>query len=229
MAFSLQRFAEVRPYLYQLTATGNLGRVRSRRCLESAKSLLTAAGQLGLLHHRRGRHHTITLDGMTVSLRDQTPRYEGNIEFEAGWTFAQVIALLNQRVFFWPGTLAGPIDYGTRHYERYEAEQPAVIRVRTRSLLRANPGNSPLFCRYNSGSPRCSGGVRSPRGAATFQTLLTPTDIRLGKVVEVTFVGSACLPDDAEQRGESWAEWGPLFPPVVAQDAEPGDAPDPAA
>jgi len=223
MAFSLQRFAKVRPDLYHWTATGNLGRVRALRCLESAESLLTRAGQSALLRQRRAVHHTITIDGMAVSLRDQSPLCEGNIEVETGWTFAQVIALLNQRVFFWPGTSGGPIDYGWRHFARYEEERPVVIRVQTRSLLRANPTNPPLFCRYNSGSPRCSGGARSPRGAATFQTASENSFIP-SEVVEVTFVGRSSLPDDAELRGASWADWVPLFPPTTDQDAEPSAA-----
>lgn len=214
MAFSLERFAEVRPYLYHLTATGNLGQVRARRCLESTAALLNQAGQPALLHQRRSGHHTINVNGVAVSLRDQAPLYAGNIEFDAGWTFPQVIALLNQRVFFWPGTATGPIDYGERHYDRYEFERPAVIRVRTQSLFRANPSNLPLFCRYNSGSPRCSGGVRSPRGATTFQTA-SFNGYLPSKVVEVTFVGSVCLPDDTELRGASWIEWVPMFSPAT--------------
>jgi hypothetical protein len=221
VAFTLKRFVEVRPYLYHLTAQSNLGRLLSHRRLESAEQLLNRGGQLNRLdQHRRG-HHTIDIDGVAVSLRDQAPLYEGNIDFEAGWTFPQVIALLNQRVFFWPGTAAGPIDYGLRHYARYEAERPSVIRVRTLSLLSSNALNPPLFCRYNSGSPRCSGGVRSPRGSATFQAARF-TGYLPSEVVEVTFIGTVCLPEDTELRGESWEEWGPMFIPA-------GQAPEPRA
>ena len=219
MAFSFERFAAVRPYLYHLTATTNIRRLRSDRFLESAERLLNRGGQLDRPNQPRGGHQTIEIDGEAISIRDQAPLYEGNIEFEAGWTFPQFIALLNQRVFFWPGTAAGPIDYGLRHYDRYKAERPAVIRVRTQSLFRSNNLNPPLFCRYNSGSPRCSGGARSPRGSATFQTA-GDNAYPPGKVVEVTLVGTACLPDDTELRGENWAEWGPLF-------TRTGPAPEP--
>jgi hypothetical protein len=210
VAFTLERFTAVRPYLYHLTATDNLDRIRTFRCLESAELLLNQAGQAALFHQRRDEHLAITVSRLTVSLRDQAPLYERNIEFDPGWTFPQVIALLNQRVFFWPGRASGPIDYGVRHYKRYEAEQPAVLRVSTQSLVRANPSNPPLFCGYNSGSPRCSGGVPSPRGASTFQTAIASGYLP-GKVIEVTFVGRVCLPDDTELRGRAWAEWASLF------------------
>jgi hypothetical protein len=210
MAFSLEQFARIRPYLYHLTATDNLGRIRSCRSLESAESLMLQAGPRSLQHQRRAVHSRINVGGITVSLRDQSPLHEGNISFEAGWTFQKLLVLLNQRVFFWPGTADGPIEYGMRHYTRYESEQPAVLRVQTRSLLRRNQHNPPLFCKYNSGSPRCSGGIRSPRGPSTFQAAgdnqYTP-----GSAIEVTFVCNALLPDDAELRGKSWCEWLPLF------------------
>jgi hypothetical protein len=140
--------------LYHLTDVRNLARIRLLRRLESAELLLRKAGQSAQLDQRRPVHLTIMVGGMQVILRDQDPLHAGNIEIDAGWTFDAVIALLNQRVFFWPGRPTGPNDYGLRHYKRYEAEQPAIIRVPTTSMLHANPDNQPLFCRYNSGSPR---------------------------------------------------------------------------
>ncbi len=221
MVFCLQRFAELRPYVYHLTATDNLGRIRDLRRLDSAELLLNQADQSALLHQRRPSHHAITIDGDTVILRDQAPLHEGNMALEPGWTFPQVVAMLNQRVFFWPGTASGPNDNGLRHHGRYEAEQPAVLRMRTQSILRANPKAPPYFCRYNSGSPRCSGGIKSPRGAATFQSA-GETGFPPGKVVEVTFVGHVHLPDDTELRGATWEKWGALFATVAATQAEQG-------
>ncbi len=214
MAFSLERFVEVRAYMYHLTAASNLARIRSLKCLESAKVLLERADQPELLHQRRPANLVITIDGLLVSLRDQSPLHEGNIDFEDGWTFRRVVALLNQRVFFWPGWERGPIDYGLRHYERHKAERPAVLRVRTASLLRANEGNPPLFCRFNSGSPRCCGGLRSPRGSETFLEAKLCKFVP-SEVVEVAFVGAAYLPEDIEVRGGSWTKWDRLFVPAA--------------
>jgi len=227
VAFSLLRFGQVRPYLYHLTSSDNLSRIRSLRRLESAERLLSKAGLPGLLPERRPTHHLITVDGVPVRLRDQTPLFSGNIEYEDGWDFAAVVAHLNRRVFFWPGGESGPIDYGKRHHERYEGEQPAVIRVPTASLLRENRGNPPLFSRFNSGSPRCSGGRKSPRGSRTFLEAKR-CDFTASEVVEVTFLNEVVLPDDTVVRRGHWTNWVCLFTPVVsAADAYPRAAEDP--
>jgi len=58
-----------------------------------------------------------------------------------------------------------------------------------------------LFCRFNSGSPRVSGGNKPPRGPETFvpgeQLFLPPS-----RVVETAFRGSVRLPEE----GLEWRE-----------------------
>ena len=130
-----------------------------------------------------------------VRVRDQAPLHAGNVEFEAGWDFARLVAALNDRVYFWPGTADSPIEYGLRHLGRYLSESPAIIKIPTRSLFAINP--APLFCGYNSGSPRCSGGRKSPRGSTTFQSGANCT-LGASDVVEVTFEEVARLPSEAE-------------------------------
>src|SRR5439155_7137821 len=100
-------------------------------------------------------------------IRDQWPLYAGNIALEARCSFEDIIQLLNERVFFWPGWHTGPIGYGRRHFERYENESPAILRVPTEKLYAANSDASPQYCRYNSGLPRCSNGLGRPRGTST--------------------------------------------------------------
>ncbi len=78
------------------------------------------------------------------------------------YSYEDLIENLNRRIFFWPGTPAGPIGYGRRHFERYREENPVILRINVRSLLCANAKVEPKFCRYNSGSPRCSKG-REPQ------------------------------------------------------------------
>jgi hypothetical protein len=110
-----------------------------------------------------------------------------------GWEFERVIEDLNHRVFFWPGTQNGPNDHGRRHFARYLAERPLLIRVSTPDLIAVNAPLKPEFCRYNSGSPRHSNGKPSPRGSNTFvpaaQFAGTSSD-----VVELTFRGTVLLP-----------------------------------
>lgn len=152
----------------------------------------------------------IKIDDEIVSIRDQAPLQEGHIRFEGGWQMADLLKTLNDLVFFWPGTAAGPNDYGKRHFERYKAEGPAILRVRFESLVIANPASAPLFCKYNSGSPRCSNGQRSPRGPSTF-VRESDRDFPPSRVVEVVFRGLVELPEDVEVGEDPSGPWQPMF------------------
>lgn len=210
MPFSTADFAQVRPYLYHLTATWNLPRIRRTRRLESAAVLARQAGRPDLIEARRRDHVELSVHGEQVSLRDQAPLHAGNMRLDPMWSFAQFVRHLNERVFFWPGTLAGPISYGMRHFGRYEIEQPSILRVRFTSLLEENPDLEPRFCRYNSGSPRWNRGVASPRGESTFVPA-AEASFRPAQVVEVTAVGSVILPEDTQWGAVPAGPWQRLF------------------
>src|SRR5262249_44202542 len=154
MPFHLDDLIATFPFVYHLTARVNLARISRTGLLESAAALMRRADRLDLLRVRRTRLEEIALDGCAIFLRDQAPLHDGHIPFEGGWQLPQLIESLNARVFFWPGREAGPIAHGLRHFQRYASEGPAILRIRLRSLVDANPGRTPLFCRYNSGSPR---------------------------------------------------------------------------
>lgn len=190
---NLQKFLKVRPFLYHLTARSNAERLRSEPVIYSTASLAREVPDLGTPAVRRTSNAEIA----GVLVRDQAPLHVGNIEFTGGADFSDLLRLLNERVFFWPGDAERPVAYGARHFQRYEAEKPVVIRVPTAETVRLNASRAPELCRYNSGSPRCSGGKKSPRGFDTFipvsQYSGTP-----GSVVEVTFVDMVRLPQEAE-------------------------------
>lgn len=209
MAITQEQFVSTRPFVYHLTASINISSIRSAGQLDSARTLMTAANRLDLLRRRRGQHLDLNVGGRVVRLRDQSPLHERNIAFEAGWSFGDLLEALNGRVFFWPGTNAGPIEYGRRHFERYRHEGPVLIRVPTAELLHANPRSEPFFCKYNSGSPRYSGGYASPRGPNSF----VPESGFGGPpshVVEVTFLGSLTLPSSTETGKTPGGPWRPL-------------------
>ena len=214
MPFTIEEFVALRPYLYHLTARANLPTIRKGGRLESAERLLVRGGHKHLVTQRRPDCVTIVIDGATVIVRDQRPLYRGNIDFEDGWVFNDVIRYLNQHVFFWPGTAEKISDYGARHYGRYTEEGPVVLRFSTRAIIDRNPDSSPLFCRYNSGSPRCVGGKKSSRGANTFLAgEVAP--FSPGNVVEVVFKHSVSLP--AFDVGTFCAgRWQPDGPSTVA-------------
>jgi hypothetical protein len=206
MGFSDDQFARSRPFVYHLTARSNVGEIRTSHVLHSAASLMQMAADSSFLRKKRTQTVRVQLGTVAIDIRDQQPLYAGNISFHGGWSFEDVVQSLNERVFFWPGSHNGPISYGRRHFLRYADERPVILRFSTADLYRANPGVSPLYCRYNSGSPRCSYGAGSPRGPSTFVSA-NAVDYTPGKVVEVTYCVRATLPQLLEVGDSTSGPW----------------------
>lgn len=197
--FALAEFIALRPCLYHVTARSNVEEIGRRRVIDSVAAIAEAAGVEHLIRKPRRQSHTVTLDGRSVVVRDQKPLHEGNIAFEGGWTMADLLEALAERVFFWPGRRDDPIRHGRNHVKRYQREGAAMLRIDTASLFEAAGDAQPQFCRFNSGSPRCSRGRHSPRGPGTF-VAADEADFRPSQVVEVTFRRRAILPP----RGVEW-------------------------
>ncbi|UUO07895.1 hypothetical protein M4951_06160 [Blastopirellula sp. J2-11] len=206
MAFTDIHFTRTRPYLYHLTDRDNLNHIRATRAMLSAAVLLQQAGDNAYLRAKRQSSIQVKIGQRVISIRDQQPLHAGNITFQGGYGFADVIEMLNKRVFFWPGTSHGPISYGERHFLRYENDQPVILRVATADLFQTNSDVSPLYCRYNSGSPRCTGGKGSPRGPVTF-ALAEDADFTASNVVEVTFLNQVTLPARVEASDSINGPW----------------------
>jgi hypothetical protein len=159
------------------------------------------------LHERRLTAISVECSQGSVNLRDQLKLQQGHVELMGGWSWSDLIAALNSRVFFWPGDHDGPNDYGRRLFDAYDLAEQTVLRVGLGDLLEANPDTSPYFCRFNSGAPRTVNGRKSPRGPDTFLAggawPHSPSE-----VVEISFVCSVSLP----RTTEVWngARWGPL-------------------
>jgi hypothetical protein len=167
------------------------------------------AGRPDLLRCKRPQSEIVIIQNSAVSMRDQKPLHRGNISFDRGWNFEDVIQMLNERVFFWPGTEGGPISYGLRHFERYAGEKPVILRILSQDMFDKNEDQEPQFCPYNSGSPRCSNGLGSPRGPKTFVTCEV-AEFTASKVVEVTYVLKALLPRKVEISDCPQGPWRPL-------------------
>jgi hypothetical protein len=206
----VDRYAEVRPYVYHLTDESNLDRIGKEKGLSCAAVLMKRARRTDLLRTRRQGHKPIEVDGSTVSLRDQKPLFRGNMKLTGEFTFEDFVEALNARVFFWPGKDDGPIPPGKNHFARYASERPALLRCQFQSLMFANPSLEPLFCPYNSGAPRVVNGRKSPRGPGTF---LKACDFPrpASRVVEVTFIGKVVLPRDAELGRGPLGPWQSFF------------------
>jgi hypothetical protein len=192
--------------LYHLTARSNVDRIRASGGLVCAADLLRRAGRADLIRRKRKDGVSVLVSGTQVCIRDQKPLHAGNCAFPIGWDFEDLVELLNEYVYFWPGTEHGPSEYGLRHFKRYEGEDVSILRLRFEDLARANPATGPLFSRYNSGAPRYSAGKASPRGPDTFRS---PNEFGLppSSVVEVAFRRSASLPGRIEiAKAGNWAE-----------------------
>ncbi len=209
MAFTHDELARLRPYIFHLTARINLSRIRRLRKLESATQLAKQAGRTEVLSERRRLHERLIIDGEPVTLRDQAPLHKGNMKLEASWTFDEFLRYLNGRVFFWPGTSSGPVISGRRHFARYNAESPVILRLSFADLLVANPGTTPEFCRFNSGSPRWHSGNPAPRGPSTFVNATAAT-FRASQVVEITVPGEVQLPTAVFVGRHPHGPWRPL-------------------
>jgi hypothetical protein len=175
-----------------------------------AAVLMQRGGRNDLLRARRHLPTTIRIGGVDVWIRDQRPLYRGNIKFPNGYTLEDLIESLNRRVFFWPGTAAGPISYGIRHFGRYKEEKPIILRIGFEELVDGNRTVAPRYCNYNSGSPRCSNGEKSPRGPNTF-LLADDFNGTPSKVVEVTFDSAITLPRHAEFGVTPKGPWNLLW------------------
>lgn len=182
--------------LYHLTPRANVDAIRSSGMLRSAHSILQEAEEGEHAHARRRSARSVRIGTQLIKVQDQRPLAPGNVELLGGWTFEDFVRHLNSHVFCWPGTLEGPTEYGRRHFARYAPEDPAVLVIDAAEMIVANTSNPPCFSRFNSGSPRCNRGRKSPRGPDLF----LPADTyggTPGSVVEVTFRGHALLPERA--------------------------------
>lgn len=186
----LDAYLAKRPRAFHLTATSNLEHILADRRLIPSSEIFTLVGRPEARRRRRPTSEHVPFGDRVIHVRDQAPLHEGNARLAPGWTFHDLIEHLNDHVFFWPGTESRPIHHGIRYLQRYHADDCRVLDIGASGLCAAN---APLFCRYNSGSPRCSRGVGSPRGPRTFVSAAefegTPST-----VVELVFRGTVTLP-----------------------------------
>lgn len=210
MPFTLPKFKTLRPYLYHLTDQRNIERIRRTGHLCSATLTLQAASQHSVIFNRRPESIAVTVDGEEIWIRDQRPLHAGNVGLQDGWTFQDLVKALNDKVFFWPGSATGPISYGVRHFQRYESDKPALLRLSSGDVFAANVAVTPLFCRYNSGSPRWSNGIASPRGPRTFVSC-GEADFSAAGVVECVIAGQVIIPASVEVASSFAGPWKPLL------------------
>lgn len=201
MAVDINRFVQLRPFLYHVTAQENLAALCQQRVMSPAAELMRRAQRPDLVRWRRPDSVVLDLQGQKVVIKDQRPLVEANLALEGSWELGDFVEYLNHLVFFWPGRADGPISNGKRLLSRYEADAPAVIRIATAELLSANAGLEPLFCPFNSGAARQNAGVRARRGPNLF-TSAERFPRRESEVVELAFRSEVTLPESVEVRSK---------------------------
>lgn len=183
----LEKFIEKTPYLYHLTSQGNAVNIIEKKQLYSANQLITLTRDeeiQNIKREKRKEHLIITVDGIEISIRDQQPISPVALPkcLTQGWTMADFLYHLNDRVFMWP-----TLKRLWSHFNRYVSENPVIFRFSTRDIIENNVHVK--FCRLNSGATRANshlGGKAPDRGENTFVSA-EQFDRSPGKVAEVTF------------------------------------------
>lgn len=197
MAFTLEKYASLRPTLWHLTHEDNLPLIRETRHLLPANVL--DSDRIGTV--RRGRP---VIQGKPV-LRDQDLLHAACVEFTSGWAMDDFLRDQGSRVFFWSGWANRPILQGRKAASRY-ADTDVIIRVPFLDIAR---GHEPHFTCCNSGATRMQNGQRVIRGPTTFQSALACVYLP-SKVVEVTIVGEVFLPASAMTARSLKGPWEPI-------------------
>lgn len=213
MGIDLTSLVRASPFLYHVTYEASLGRIRRLKRLDSAANLMEAGNKLEWLRMRRDDKLTFEVDGDLITLTDQRPLIEKNIEFQEGWTLADLVEALNRRVFCWRGPLEGLLSANRGHFLKYDNPSNQMIFLRMSfeetNLLNSNRGCE--LCKFNSGAARQNQGMRIPRGPKTFAQP-SDADFRIGQVLEVVYGGHVDLPSSTEICVSSWqGPWQPLF------------------
>jgi hypothetical protein len=202
MPISIDRFVELRPFLYHVTARENRAALVRERSIWPAAELMRRAGRSDLLRWRRPDSVSLRIGSEQIVIKDQRPLVEANLSLDGSWGLADFVEYLNQHVFFWPGRADGPIAHGQRLLDRYDASSPLVLRIPTADLLRVNRDCEPLFCPFNSGAPRQNQGKRARRGPQLFTPAARFTR-RESEVIELAFRGGVVLPGSTEVHTSS--------------------------
>lgn len=210
MSFREERYAKFRPFLYHVTRRHNMKFIAAMRKLQSAATWLNVAKQKYSITSPRRKPLPLTVNEHHVILNDQASLHEKNARFPDGWSALKFARHLDRYVFFWSGRARGPVKSGIRFFERYEHQDMVIIRAPFGSLRKQNNKSKPLFCRYNSGSPRWSNNRPSPRDPEIFAPAKA-CGFTAGMVKEVVFRDFVVLPDDTERANSVDGPWRRLW------------------
>jgi uncharacterized protein DUF7002 len=196
-------------HCYHVTYEVNLASIRRWRALLPANTLFAQAAHGGGAE-RRTRDIVLRVRGEHVVVRNQCSLDPASLELEPGATVDDYVAYLNSRAYFWPGSLNGPVEDGTRMLARSGVHRSIVLRVPTRSLLVANPAQTPDVSTCNTGAAWTEAGRKSRRGAHVFRPCEAFTGAATD-IVEISFMGTVGLPADTTYAAGVSGPWRALF------------------
>jgi len=203
-------FCAAWPHSYHVTSEANLPSIRRSRMLWPARNLLERANRPQLVHRRRTDDLLLRIETLEVLIRNQIPLDPDLLDLGPACTLAEYIACLNSYVFFWPGTAIGPSDDGVRMFERTNGTRAIVIRVPTRSLLKANAASPKYVATCNTGVTWTERGIKARRGPGVFQCLDEFSEQAI-HVCEICFKCEIRLPDSTELGASPTGPWNELL------------------
>ncbi len=203
---NINDFIKKHPYLYHLTDARNVVNINKVGRIFSTNTISNLAGTNNpdeLLSKRRAQHEMISINGTKIHIRDQRPLNKALDNcLTDGWSAADFIRLLNQRVFLWPN-----LKRLTIHFDRYSHENPIIFRFLSEDILQMHP--EAQFSRINSGATRPTGalgGKAALRGPNTFQEALE-YEHPPRTVAEVTIPTFCNLPVAYWMGDAPWGPW----------------------
>ena len=84
VSFTIAEFAQLRPFLYHVTARENIPALQQTWKLHPAAELLTACGRSDLLRAHRPDSVAVRIWDQTIGLKDQRPLSAANVRLETG-------------------------------------------------------------------------------------------------------------------------------------------------
>lgn len=191
----IEEFVATWPYLYHVTVLENLPTIRKIRRIYTAEKLLKRAGLEEIGKTRRENEVKVKIEGLRVVIRSQLPLNPECLELDSGWTLFDYVQALNKRVYFWPGTISGPVEDGRKMALRQNDKGTVILRIPTASLFKSNVHVPFFFSSHNTGAAWIENGKKSRRGKDSFLSCVQFKE-DAAEVNEAGFEGTTDLPKD---------------------------------
>jgi hypothetical protein len=213
----LKEVVQAYPYCYHVTFARNLPEISSLRALLPARALILEAGRPDLLGIPR-RHDVILDSPRCVTIRNQRTVVPQFLDL-SGLALSDYISYLNSRTFFFPGG-SRPSNNTIRLWRRAELSS-IILRTPMRSLMEANPKREILAADCNVGATWNKSHAKVTRRGDEFR-LLSDFAGPPSRLVELSILESACLPNDTVFTTLPNGIWMPLAEMSGSRKGRPG-------